>query len=77
MTPEEFVQRIHDMSQQAVRQVTCRHVWSEPVRANNRFGRRSTSLYSTACDLCGKQEVRNGKARLIREVIEHAEAPRP
>lgn len=47
----------------------CQHRWSEPQRANNRFGRLSTSLYETTCSRCGKHEVRNGKARLIREVI--------
>jgi hypothetical protein len=49
---------------------SCAHVWTEPKRAPNRFGRMSTSLYQTTCSRCGEVEIRNGKARLIREVID-------
>lgn len=49
----------------------CPHRWSEPTRAANRFGRRSTSLYETTCSECGTHQVRNGLRRLRREVIDH------
>lgn len=54
----------------ASQRANCTHEWSVPVRANNRFGRRSTSLYETFCQKCGKREYRNGLSRLKREVIE-------
>jgi hypothetical protein len=70
MSPEQIDARLAEMNARWQAQAICEHVWSEPRRANNRFGRRSTSLYETFCQKCGNREYRNGLGRLRREVID-------